>query len=221
MRILLVEDNKQLGEGIKTLLEQSYSVDHVLNGEDAILAVKSYIYDLAILDLSLPDIDGLDVLREMRGSKLSLPVLILTARGNLDDRITGLDRGADDYMAKPFEFSELEARIRALLRRLSMEKTSQLKLGAVQFDLRNNRVTANGITVDLSARETMVLRALMMANGRVLSKPQLLDTITNLEADVSENAVEQYVSRLRKKLGQHGISISVARGLGYHLSETA
>lgn len=221
MRILLVEDNEQLGEGIKTLLEQSYAVDHVLNGEDAILAVKSHTYDLAILDLSLPDMDGLDILREIRGNKLSLPVLILTARGKLDDRITGLDRGADDYMAKPFEFSELEARIRALLRRLSMEKTSQLKLGAVQFDLRNNRVTAADIVIELSARETMVLRALMMANGRVLSKAQLLDTITNLEADVSENAIEQYVSRLRKKLHQHGIAINAARGLGYHLSETS
>lgn len=221
MRILLIEDNVQLGEGLKTLLEQSYAVDHVLNGEDALLAVKSHTYDLAILDLSLPDMDGLDVLREIRGSKMSLPILLLTARGKLDDRIAGLDRGADDYMAKPFEFSELEARIRALLRRLSMEKTSQLKLGSIQFDLRNNRVTADDTTIELSARETMVLRALMLANGRVLSKPQLLDTITNLEDDVSENAVEQYVSRLRKKLQQHGISINAARGLGYHLSETA
>lgn len=221
MRILLVEDNVQLGQGLKTLLDKSYAVDHVLNGEDTLLAVKSHSYDLIILDLSLPDIDGLEVLTRIRGHKLSMPVLVLTARDKLDDRITGLDRGADDYMAKPFEFSELEARMRALLRRNSMEKTSRLQLASVQFDLRDNTVRAEDKQVELSARETMVLRALMMANGRLLSKAQLLDAITNLDDDVSENAIEQYVSRLRKKLLPYGLAINAARGLGYHLSETA
>ena len=221
MRILLVEDNQRLGAGLKKLLDASYAVDHVLTGEDGLAAAQSQPYDLIILDLSLPDTDGLQVLRQIRGDKLTMPVLILTARDELDDRIAGLDLGADDYMTKPFELSELEARVRALLRRVSMEKTSLLHVGSVIFDLRNNQVVADGDPLELSARETMVLRALMMANGRLLSKGQLLDSITRFDDDVSENAVEQYVSRLRRKLSDHGIAINAARGLGYHLSETS
>jgi len=219
MRILLVEDNEKLGSGLKRLLDDSYAVDHVQNGEDALLAVRLHAYDLVVLDLSLPDMDGLDVLKQMRGQKQSMPVLVLTARDKLSDRISGLDHGADDYMTKPFEHSEFEARIRALLRRVSMEKTSLLQLGVIGFDLRNNTVTAQGEPLDVSARETMVLRSLLMANGRLLSKAQLLDAITDFDDDMSENAIEQYVSRLRKKLQPHGISIIAARGLGYHLSE--
>ena len=219
MRILLVEDNQHLGAGLKKLLDAAYAVDHVLTGEDGLVAAQTRQYDLIILDLSLPDTDGLQVLREVRGSRLTMPVLVLTARDELDDRTAGLDLGADDYLTKPFEFSELEARVRALLRRVSMEKTSLMQIGRIIFDLRNSTVTASGNPLDLSARETMVLRALMMANGRLLSKTQLLDSITNFDDDVSENAVEQYVSRLRRKLGQHGLSINAARGLGYHLSE--
>ena len=221
MRILLVEDNKRLGAGLKKLLDASYAVDHVLTGEDGLAAAQSQPFDLIILDLSLPDTDGLQVLRQIRGAKLTMPVLILTARDELDDRIAGLDLGADDYMTKPFELSELEARVRALLRRVSMEKTSLLHIGPLIFDLRNNQVVADGDPLELSARETMVLRALMMANGRLLSKGQLLDSITRFDDDVSENAVEQYVSRLRRKLSNHGIAINAARGLGYHLSETS
>ena len=221
MRILLVEDNQRLGAGLKRLLDASYAVDHVLTGENGLAAAQSQPYDLIILDLSLPDTDGLQVLREIRNGKLTMPVLILTARDELDDRIAGLDLGADDYMTKPFELTELEARVRALLRRVSMEKTSLLQIGSLIFDLRNNQVTADNQPLELSARETMVLRALMMANGRLLSKSQLLDSITRFDDDVSENAIEQYVSRLRRKLTGHGIAINAARGLGYHLSETA
>ncbi|MGI9365935.1 MAG: response regulator transcription factor [Rhizobiaceae bacterium] len=220
MRILLVEDNQQLGVGLKRLLDVTYAVDHVMTGEDALSAAKSLSYDLMILDLSLPDTDGLEVLREIRSQRFHMPVLILTARDELDDRITGLDFGADDYMTKPFEFSELEARVRALLRRVSMEKTSLIQFGKIAFDLRNGQVSVGEESVDLSARETMVLQALMLANGRLLSKAQLLESITNFDDDVSENAIEQYVSRLRRKLGEHGVSINAARGLGYHLCET-
>jgi len=220
VRILLIEDNLHLGAGLKKLLDAVYAVDHVTNGEDGLAATQSQPYDLIILGLSLPDTDGLQVLREIRGRRQTMPVLILTARDELDDRIAGLDLGADDYMTKPFELSELEARVRALLRRVSMEKTSLLKIGQVEFDLRNNSVTTGDEPIDLSARETMVLRALMMANGRLLSKTQLLDSITRFDDDVSENAVEQYVSRLRRKLTTHGLSIHAARGLGYHLTET-
>ena len=219
MRVLLVEDNVKLGSGLKQLLDNSYGVDHVLTGEDALLAFKTHTYDVIVLDLSLPDMDGLEVLRELRGHRHSTPVLILTARDKLSDRISGLDRGADDYMTKPFELSELEARIRALLRRASLEKTSQLQMGVIGFDLRNNTVTADGQPLEVSARETMVLKSLLMANGRLISKSQLHDAITRFDDDVSENAIEQYVSRLRKKLQPHGLVINAARGLGYHLSE--
>ncbi len=221
MRILLIEDNLHLGAGLKKLLDSTYAVDHLTTGEDGLAATRSQPYDLVILDLSLPDTDGLQVLREIRGRRQTMPVLILTARDELDDRIAGLDLGADDYMTKPFEFSELEARVRALLRRVSMEKTSLLQMGQVVFDLRSSTVTARDEPLDLSARETMVLRALMMANGRLLSKSQLLDSITRFDDDVSENAIEQYVSRLRRKLTSHGLTINAARGLGYHLSETS
>ena len=129
MRILLIEDNLHLGAGLKKLLDSTYAVDHLTTGEDGLAATRSQPYDLVILDLSLPDTDGLQVLREIRGRRQTMPVLILTARDELDDRIAGLDLGADDYMTKPFEFSELEARVRALLRRVSMEKTSLLQMG--------------------------------------------------------------------------------------------
>lgn len=220
MRILLVEDNHHLGKGLKSLLDGSYAVDLMTTGEDALLAARANSYDLIILDLSLPDMDGLEVLRELRGSRLTSPVLILTARDKLTDRVSGLDLGADDYMTKPFELSELEARVRALLRRVTIEKTSQLKMGVVEFDLRTNSAEVDGGSLSLSARETMVLRALMVANGRLLSKAQLLEAITGFSDDVSENAIEQYISRLRRKLVHCGLTIHSARGLGYHLRET-
>lgn len=221
MRILLVEDNVELGQGLKTLFGSNYSVDLVLDGEGALAATATLDYDLIILDLSLPDIDGLSVLGKMRDDRILTPVLILTARDGTDDRVVGLDRGADDYLTKPFEMNELEARVRALLRRTSIEKTSQLQIGGIVFNLTNGMVSAGGKMLELSARETEVLRALMMANGRLISKARLLETITNFEEDVTENAVEQYISRLRRKVAPFGVSILVARGLGYHISDAA
>jgi len=220
MRILLVEDNNELGQGLKSLLGGTYAVDLVPNGEDALSATASLDYDLVILDLSLPDIDGLRVLEEMRSKRITVPVLILTARDGTDDRVTGLDLGADDYLTKPFEMNELEARVRALLRRTSIEKKSQLQIGELNFNLKNGMVSAGGKMLELSVREIEVLRALMLANGRLISKTRLLEAITSFEDDVTENAVEQYVSRLRKKILPHGVSIHAARGLGYHISDT-
>lgn len=219
VRLLLVEDNKALGSGIIKILERFYAVDQAMTGEYALSAITVQSYDLIILDLGLPDMDGLDFLKGIRDKRLSTPVLILTARDALNDRIQGLDIGADDYMTKPFEFEELEARVRALLRRHSLEKTSLIKFGNVQFDVRTNMVTSEINPLDLSQREIMVLRELMMANGRILSKARLLESITNFDDDVSENAIEQYVSRLRKKLVGHGLTVHSARGLGYHLRE--
>ena len=220
MRILLVEDNLELGQGLKALLGTSYSIDLVRTGEDALSATASLDYDLVVLDLSLPDIDGLAVLSEMRGQRIMVPVLILTARDGTDDRVSGLDMGADDYLTKPFEVNELEARVRALLRRTSIEKTSQFEIGELVFNLKNGMVSSGGSMLELSARETEVLRALMMANGRLISKARLLDAITNFDGDVTENAVEQYVSRLRRKIAPYGVSILAARGLGYHICDS-
>lgn len=218
MRILIVEDNRKLADGLKRLLaENGYAVDCVGNGDMALSAVHALNYDLVVLDLSLPEMDGLEVLREMRSGRIAVPVLILTARGGLDDRIRGLDLGADDYLAKPFEWGELEARIRALLRRSTAVKTSIVEAGQVKFDLKSGQVTAGGTVLEIPARETGVLRALLLANGRVLSKTQLIDSLSNFEEDISENAIEQYVSRLRRRLADHGVSIRVARGLGYYL----
>ena len=219
MRILLVEDNNELGQGLKTLLGATYSVDLVQSGEDALSATATLGYDLVILDLSLPDIDGLSVLRQMRSKRIAVPVLILTARDGTDDRVIGLDLGADDYLTKPFEMNELEARVRALLRRTSIEKTSQLQIGHLSFNLKNGMVTANGKMLDLSVRETEVLRALMLADGRLIPKARLLEAITSFDDDVTENAIEQYVSQLRRKIVPFGLSIHAARGLGYHISE--
>lgn len=219
MRILLIEDNEELGLGIIKLLGKTYAIDQAKNGEYAISSILVQNYDLIILDLGLPDMDGLDVLREIRNNRTSTPILILTARGSLDDRISGLDLGADDYMTKPFEIDELQARVRALLRRASMEKTSLLEFGMINLDVRTNVVSSGSDPIDMTPREIMVLQALMMASGRLLSKSQLLESITNFEEEVSENAIEQYVSRVRKKLTPHGVTIHAARGLGYHLRE--
>ena len=218
MRILVVEDNKKLGQGLKHLLsDSSFVADLVEDGDGALSAAAAFNYDLIILDLSLPDIDGLQVLKEIRAKRSLVPVLILTARGGLDDRIKGLDIGADDYMSKPFEWSELEARIRALLRRSQAVKTSQLEFGQISLDLKTNQVFANEKSIELPARETNVLRELLIANGRIISKPRMIETLSSFDEDISENAIEQYISRLRKRLITYGLTIKAARGLGYYL----
>ena len=177
-------------------------------------------YDLIILDLSLPDISGLKVLEGIRAKKNAVPVLILTARGSLDDRIKGLDIGADDYMSKPFEWSELEARVRALLRRSLAVKTSRLEFGNISLDLKGNQVLANKEAIDIPAREINVLRELMMANGRIISKSRIIESLSSFDDDISENAIEQYISRLRKRISSYGLTIKTARGLGYFLQIT-
>ena len=218
MRILVVEDNRKLADGLKHLLTgNGYAVDCVANGESALSAAHALNYDLVVLDLSLPELDGLEVLKQMRAGRIGVPVLILTARDGLEDRIRGLDLGADDYLAKPFEWGELEARIRALLRRSTAVKTSMIEAGSLTFDLKSGRVRAGDALLDIPARETGVLRALLLANGRVLSKSRLIESLSSFEEDISENAIEQYVSRLRRRLAGHGVSIRAARGLGYYL----
>jgi two-component system OmpR family response regulator len=222
LRILLVEDNDRLASGIAEVLKGGgYVIDRVADGESALAAVAANSFDLTILDLSLPELDGLQVLRRMRGRGDATPVLVLTARDGLEDRVSGLDLGADDYMTKPFEVRELEARIRVLLRRRAGQHSSMLRFGALELDLSSHRATAGEAPLDIPRRELSILSTLMLANGRVTSKQSLVDTLSGFDEEVSDNAVEQYVSRLRRRLQTTGVTIRVARGIGYFLEKAA
>jgi two-component system OmpR family response regulator len=216
MNLLLVEDDPVLANGlINALHNSSYSVVHEANGvrADHLLTVRQY--DLVILDMGLPDMDGSEVLRRLRQRGSSVPVLVLTARNTLNDRIQGLDCGADDYLAKPFDLRELEARVRALLRR--GQSAAQLQIGMLSIDSNGLSATLNNQPLDLLARELSVLKVLMLYAGRVVSKEQLCEQVSVQGDEVSINAVEVYVHRLRKKLEEAGIHIRTLRGLGYML----
>ncbi|MFA6970969.1 MAG: response regulator transcription factor [Gallionella sp.] len=216
MHLLLIEDDPVLANGLMhTLQSANFTVTHEANGEraDHLLTVKHY--DLVILDLGLPDMDGSEVLLRLRQRGSDVPVLVLTARNSLSDRVLGLDCGADDYLAKPFDLRELEARIRALLRR--RQSVAQLQVGELCLDTVGQRATLQGEPVELLARELSVLKILMLRVGRVVSKEQLCEQVSSLGEEVSINAVEVYVHRLRKKLESGGINIRTLRGLGYML----
>lgn len=218
MRLLVVEDNETLAQGLTAVLKGSgYAVDLVTDGQSAEAALATASYDLVILDLTLPDMDGLDVLKELRQQRKDCAVLVLTARGALDDRVKGLDLGADDYMTKPFEVPELEARVRVLLRRRAGLHSSKLDYGALSLDLSARQVSLDGQRIELPARELNVLEALFLKAEQVVSKQQIIESLADFDDDISENAVEQYVSRLRKRLEPYGLKIRTARGLGYIL----
>ena len=218
MRILLVEDNTRLADGVvKVLSGSGFQVDHVENGDEAESALLTENFDLVILDLTLPDIDGLDVLKNLRGRQITVPVMVVTARGDLDDRIKGLDIGADDYLTKPFEVSELEARARALIRRHAGHAQSIIEFGPLKLDVAANTLKADNQIIDVSAREFSLFRLLALARGRVLSKAQIIEALSSFDDQFSENAVEQTVSRLRKRLAPHDVTVKVARGIGYFL----
>jgi two-component system OmpR family response regulator len=218
MRVLLSEDDEILADGISKALRQAgFAVDHVATGVDADQALQSNNFDLLILDLGLPGIDGLEVLRRLRTRKQVLPVLILTARDRLEDRVTGLDFGADDYLTKPFDLPELEARVRALLRRGRVAADVEVVYGALRFDTVGRRVTVHDQQLELSARELAVLEILLQRGGKVVSKEQLIEHMYGWDEEVSHNAMEVNVHRLRKKLEAAGINIRTIRGLGYLL----
>lgn len=220
MRILVVEDDPVLGDGLtRSLRASSYAVDWARNGAEADGILLQTDYDAVILDLGLPQIDGIEVLRRLRKRGAHTPVMILTARDALEDRVAGLDLGADDYMFKPFELAELEARLRALIRRGQGEPTGQIEFGRLRYDMNGQRVYIDNEPVELSAREIGVFDVLALRAGRVVSKEHLLDKLCSYGDEVYPNAIEVYVHRLRKKLEGSGLVIRTVRGLGYLLEK--
>lgn len=220
MRILLVEDDKILGDAMHRSLEQAgYAVDWARNGKDADLVLGDQIYDLALLDLGLPKLDGFEVLRRLRNRKSSLPVLIVTARESLDDRIKGFDLGADDYILKPFDMPELLARVRAQLRRAQALPTTRIMYGPLVYDMSDRLVRIDGEPMPLSARELDILETMLLKMGKIVTKEHLVDKLCNWDEELGNNAIEVYVHRLRKKLQPLGVDISTVRGLGYLLDK--
>ena len=218
MRLLLIEDDAGLADGLQHSLAQSgFVVDVATTGAAGKSASATTRYEMIILDLGLPDIDGLALLRELRGSGITAPVLILTARGDLNDRIAGLDAGADDYLAKPFALGELEARVRALMRRGTESGPQKTQIGNLVYDSSTRRVTVGTNDLELTARELSVLEALLRRPKAVVSKEQLFESLYSWDSEANLNAVEVYVSRLRKKLEPAGVGIRMFRGLGYRL----
>ncbi|MGM9515131.1 response regulator [Roseateles sp. DB2] len=216
MRLLLVEDDLMIGEPLLDLLRaEGYAVDWVRDGEMADTALLSQNYDLLILDLGLPKADGMTVLKQLRGRKQSLPVLIATARDALEQRIAGLDAGADDYVLKPYEFHELLARIRALLRRAQGRAEPVYEHKGVAINPATREVSKDGREVVLSAREWAVLEPLLARPGIVLSRQQLEEKLYGWKDEISSNAVEVYIHGLRKKLGAE--LIQNVRGVGYRV----
>jgi two-component system OmpR family response regulator len=222
MRILIAEDDSILADGLVRSLRQSgYAVDHVKGGSEADAALSMQTFDLLILDLGLPRMSGLEVLRRLRARNSNLPVLILTAADSVDERVKGLDLGADDYMAKPFHLNELEARVRALTRRGTGGGPTVVRHGSLAFDQVGRIASVNDQVIDLSARELGVLEILLQRIGRLVSKEQLVDHLCEWGEEVSNNAIEVYVHRLRKKIEPSGVRIITVRGLGYCLEKPA
>ena len=217
MRYLLVEDNLELAEAVvNRLVLDGHAVDHadcLASAEDCLAAAR---YDLILLDVMLPDGDGREFLERSR-AHLETPVIVLTARAQVSDRVGALDQGADDYITKPFDFSELEARCRAVLRRRGGSAKNQITLGDAIFDPLAGTISHNGNTVDLRNREIRLLEVFARNPGHILSKTQLMDRLFSYDAEVTENAIEVYVGRLRRRIEGMGLRIETVRGLGYRM----
>ncbi len=221
MRLLLVEDDVMVASGIKLgLANAGYAVDWVGSGERAEEVLRTEVFDAAIIDIGLPGMDGLELTRRLRLSQAAnqaMPVLILTARDALHDRVQGLDLGADDYMIKPFELPELLARLRALLRRSQAATSAVLSFGPLELDTANRRATAGGQAIELGPREWTVMEYLLINAPKPASKDKLLQALTGWDKEITPNAVEVYISRLRGKLEPHGVALRSIRGFGYRL----
>jgi len=214
MRLLLVEDDLLLGEGVKNGLQQfGYQVEWLQDGKQALLAFNCGHFDLVVLDIMLPGISGIDVLKQIRSSGNMTPVLLLTARDSIDDRVNGLDSGADDYLTKPFDLDELSARLRALQRRQSGRAVSIIKHKNIILDPAAHKVEKDGIAVNLSAREYALLHYLFEHLGRTISRSRLEEILYGWDGEVESNSLEVFIHHLRKKLGSD--LITTIRGVGY------
>jgi two-component system response regulator QseB len=214
MRVLLVEDDAMIAQGLQAALRQAgYAIDWTRDGESAAAALQSAVFDLVLLDLGLPGRGGLDILRELRRRGDSTPVIILTARDELQARVDGLNAGADDYIVKPFDLDEVTARMRSVLRRVSGRGDSSIQHGELRLDPLAHTVERSGVPVSLSAHEFRVLEALLQRPGAVLSRGQLEDRLYGWDDAIGSNAVEVYIHGLRRKLGSE--SIRTLRGVGY------
>jgi len=214
MLILLVEDDRSIAQALeRALCKQGYNVEAVGTGTAALHTIAAEPPDMVILDLGLPDMDGLEVLETVRNRGLDLPILLLTARAGLDDKIAGLDSGADDYLPKPFEITELFARLRVMERRLTTSKTAKITIGGVTLDICHHTVSLDGEPVDLARREFMLLKTLMENAGRIQTRDSLERRLYGWSEEVASNALEVHVHHLRRKLGAE--FIKTVRGVGY------
>lgn len=217
MQVLLIEDDASLAQGlIRSLRHERFTVNHLSLGRQAINSIKTTPPDMVILDLGLPDMDGTLVLAEIRKLDPALPVLVLTARSSINDRVSGLDAGADDYLAKPFDITELLARLRVFERRLSSQQHAALQIGGVALDNKTLQLQVDGQQVELSRREFMLLKILMENAGRVQTRDSLESKLYSWGEEVASNAIEVHVHHLRKKLPEG--FIKTIRGVGYQIT---
>lgn len=218
MKYLLIEDNKELGTAITTRMQlDGHVIDHAEDLAAAMQYTDAGEYDLILLDIMLPDGDGRDFLEHQRAKEKNTPVIVLTARSQVSDRVSLLDLGADDYVTKPFDHAELEARCRAVLRRKSGSTQTVTRLGNVEFDPVAGRLSVDGVPLTLRNRELRLLEVLINAPEQIFSKQKLVDRLFSYDNDVSENAIEVYIGRLRKHLENANLNITTVRGMGYRL----
>ena len=219
MRLLLVEDDQMIGESLQQALKaDGYAVDWTQRGDEALQAVETKLYDIVLLDLGLPGVPGLEVLKKLRQGRDAVPVVIMTAKDTINDRVTGLDAGADDYLVKPFRLEELEARMRAVLRRRAGRSDPVMAFGQVSLNTQTKELSAGGKTELLSLREYAIMHALLERPGVVLSRSQLEERLYGWNEEVGSNAVEVHIHQLRKKFG-HDIIRNI-RGMGYTVQKS-
>ena len=220
MNILLIEDDEVLADGLNhTLSKSGYRVTEAKKGKYAEHLLQAQGFDLIILDLGLPDIDGLELLRRIRSQKVSLPIMILTARDGMNDRIEGISQGADDYMTKPFDLRELEARLHALVRRCYGGFNFIIEVGQLQLDTSSHLIQANGEMLSISSREMAVLELLILQAGKVVSKDRIAQHLATVDDVLADNAIEVYIHRIRKHIEPYDVIIRTIRGLGYLLEK--
>lgn len=218
MNLLIIEDDAELRSALQTLLTQrGYGVEGLRSGREGLSALLAREYDLAIVDLALPEMDGLSLIRTLRRERRGLPILVITARDAVDDRVIGLDAGADDYLVKPFEMQELEARARALIRRNRVDRAKAIRLGPLELTMGEPRVKLSGVSVDLTAREYALLELLALRAGRVVNKDHIASRLARAGETLSDTAIEVAVHRLRRRLEPFDLNVRTVRGFGYLL----